>query len=225
VPRPPVRPGGRHDLVDADLVRQLVEGAGLARGALVVDVGAGTGAITVELVAAGARVVAVELDRVRVAALRDRVVDDPVSIVHGDLRRVPFPRDPYRIVANPPFHLTADLLGRLLDRPGRGAGRGLVRADLVLQRAAAARVADDARPSGLRWAPWFDLRVAAPVPRRAFRPVPTVDASILVVDRRVEPLLPAAEAERWRRFVTANAARWGGSDRRLRWWLRRYRRG
>lgn len=222
--RPPVRPRGRHDLASADHVRSLVSRAGIERGHLVVDVGAGNGAITAELVDAGANVVAIELDRIRLTTLRSRFADRPVAVVGGDLRRVRFPAEPYRIVANPPFHLTTDLLARLLDRPDRGPGRGLVRADLVLQRAAARRFADDTTAGGLRWAPWFELEVVASVPRRAFRPTPAVDAAVLVVRRRPTALLPADAAPAWQRFVAAEASRRADPDRALRWWLRRFRR-
>ena len=128
-------------------------------------------------------------------------------------------------MANPPFDLTTELLRRLLDRPDRLPGRHLERADLVLQRAAAQRFADDTGPAGLRWAPWFELTVGPVVSRRSFRPTPRVDAAVLVVRRRPTPLVPADAAEGWHRFVVDHAGRWAGPDRGLRWWLRRRRRG
>lgn len=124
------------------------------------------------------------------------------------------------MVANPPFDLTTDLLRSLLDRPERGPDR----ADVVLQRAAGRRLADPAAsPVGLGWGPWYELSVGIGIPRRAFRPVPRVDAAVWVARRRTSPLLPVDRAAGWRRFVADHHARWAAPDRGLRWWLKRYR--
>jgi len=199
-------------------VRRLVADAGVTPSHHVLDLGAGHGAITAALRARGARVTAVELDRARLDPLRRRFADDPdVRVLAVDLRRLSLPRRPYRVVANPPFDLSTPVLRRLLDRPDRAPDR----ADLVLQRAAARRMADPSGPVALGWGPWFELTVATVVPRRAFRPPPKADAAVLVIERRPVPLPPPVQAERWRRFVAARQRRWAGAERTLRWWLRR----
>jgi 23S rRNA (adenine-N6)-dimethyltransferase len=99
-----------------------------------------------------------------------------------------------------------------------------VRADLVLQRAAARRVATGpGTAAALRWAPWFELELSWPVPRAAFSPRPQVDAVVLVVRRRREPLLAPAESATWRAFLADHHTRSQRPDRHLGWWLRRYR--
>jgi len=206
--------------VRSAVIRHLVGAAEVTADDHAVDLGAGRGAITAELVATGARVTAVELDPDRVRALRRLAADHPrLAVVAADLRRWRPPRGPHVVVSNPPFDLTTALTRALFDRPARGPDR----AALVLQAAAARRLAADDGPAGLRWAPWFDLRVAERIDRRAFAPPPRVDAAVLLATRRPTPLLPADQAEGWARFVAANAARWAAPDRRLRWWLRRFR--
>lgn len=158
-------------------------GAHIRAGELVLDLGAGHGAITAPLVAAGARVVAVEIDPVAVDQLRRRFEDvDAVTIVHGDLLEVPLPRRPFRVVANLPFATTSAALRRLLDP--RGALR---RADVVVQRGAAVAWATEPRrrtPAARRA---FDLRLAGIVRRSSFVPPPRVDGAVLVVTRRGRP--------------------------------------
>ncbi len=122
---------GWHRLTPAWADR-LVADAGVAPGDLVLDVGAGTGALTAPLVAAGARVIAVELHPGRAAALRRRFAGDDVVVVHADAADLRLPRRPFRVVANPPFARTTAILGRLLapgippgaGRRGGAAGRG-----------------------------------------------------------------------------------------------------
>ena len=97
-------------------------------GDLVVDLGAGRGVLTVALLDAGARVVAVEFHRGRADMLRARFDGDPVTVVVADLATVRLPRRPFRVVANPPWALAETVRANLLRAPA------LVRADLVLPR-------------------------------------------------------------------------------------------
>jgi 23S rRNA (adenine-N6)-dimethyltransferase len=156
-----------------------VADAGIRPGDLVLDVGAGTGALTAPLVDAGARVVAFELHPGRAAALRERFAGAPVTVVHADAADLRLPRRPFRVVANPPFAVTTRLLGRLL-----APGSRLVRADVVLQHAAARRWAGGRAPGAGRWGRDYDVRPGRPVPRAAFDPRPPVDCRVLRVTRR-----------------------------------------
>ena len=70
--RPARAARGQHFLRSSRLAAELVREAGVAAGDVVVDVGAGTGLLTRELAAAGARVTALELDPALAADLRRR---------------------------------------------------------------------------------------------------------------------------------------------------------
>jgi len=166
---------GWHPLVD-EWAGRVVAGAAIQPGDLVFDIGAGHGALTTHLVAAGARVVAVELHADRVAQLRRRFAGEPVTVVHGDATALRLPGRPFRVVASPPYGISSALL-RLLLAP-RSA---LARADLVLQRAVVRRYVEGRSALGGRW----DARVGQLLPRRAFRPPPQVDSAVLVVRSRL----------------------------------------
>ncbi|HEY2998744.1 MAG TPA: rRNA adenine N-6-methyltransferase family protein [Acidimicrobiales bacterium] len=168
-------PWGWHRLAPSWAARLVAEAA-ITPGDLVVDIGAGTGALTAPLVAAGARVVAVELHPERVAALRRRFAGAGVTVVRADAADLRLPRRPFRVVASPPFAVTSAVLARLL-----APGSRLVRADLVLQTAAAHRWADGRAPGSRRWARAYDLTVGPRVPRTAFTPRPPVDCRVLRV--------------------------------------------
>lgn len=165
---------GWHRL-DGRWADRLVERAAIAPGELVLDIGAGDGVLTGRLVAAGARVVAVELHPGRAAALRRRFAASPVTVVQADAADLRLPRRPFKAVANPPFGVTTALLRRLLHHGSR-----LERADLVLPawavgRWAAARGASSAV---------FRVDAGPWVPRSAFLPPPPDRARVLVVTRR-----------------------------------------
>lgn len=179
-------------LVDDDVIARRLAGLDLRSGEVVVDVGAGTGAVAIPLARAGANVVAIERDRRCVAELQRRVehagVGARVRIRRADLREARWPQPPYRVVASPPYALTTSLLARLLDDPPRGPER----ADLLLQWEVARKRAAQP-PTTLRsaaWAPWWRFELGERVSRRAFRPVPATDSAWLTIIRRDPPILP-----------------------------------
>ncbi|MFZ0215789.1 MAG: rRNA adenine N(6)-methyltransferase family protein [Candidatus Dormiibacterota bacterium] len=162
-------------------------------GELVLDLGAGTGALTLPLARRGARVVAVESDATWAERLRTRVRDarlaGQVTVVEGDLLAVPPPATAYRVVSSVPFHLTTALLHRLLDDPRAGPER----CDLIVQWEVARKRAAQPPDSLLSaiWAPWWETELVCRIPRTRFRPVPEVDAAWLAIRRRARPTLPS----------------------------------
>jgi 23S rRNA (adenine-N6)-dimethyltransferase len=169
---------GYHRL-DSRWAARLVVDAQVRHGDLVLDVGAGVGALTAPLVACGARVVAVELHPERASVLRGTFPMQQVTVVVADATDLRLPRRPFRVVANPPFGATTALLRRLT-----APGSRLVRADLVVPWHAAERWACGEAPGSKRWGREFDAWIACRVPRAAFRPAAPSGVAVLVLRRR-----------------------------------------
>jgi 23S rRNA (adenine-N6)-dimethyltransferase len=183
---------GQNFLVDDRLVARFLTAIEIQPGDLIVDIGAGAGALTLPLALAGARVWAIEPDRRwasrLLASAAGAGVAERVRVIPCEVQRVRLPPTPYRVVANPPFALTTEVLALLLDDPERGP----TRADLVLQQEVARKHAT-LPPTSLRtaaWAPWWHFELGLRLDRAAFRPQPTVDARVLSIHRRPEPVLP-----------------------------------
>jgi 23S rRNA (adenine-N6)-dimethyltransferase len=173
--------GGRwgwHQL-DKRWARRLVEAADVGPGDLVVDVGAGAGVITSELVRAGASVVAVELHPRRIELLRRRFAGCRVTVVRADAMDLRVPRRPFMVVANPPFGVTTALLRRLTAPASR-----LERASLVLPAWAATRWAAGRGAGGASSKRIFVCSLGPRSPASAFRPSPPADPAVLLVARR-----------------------------------------
>lgn len=164
---------GWHRLDDC-AAAALVGRAGIRPGDLVIDVGAGDGALTAPLVDAGARVVAIELHPGRARHLRDRFAGAPVRVVQADAADLHLPRQPFRVVANPPFAVTTALLRRLLS-----SRSSLQAAHLIVPDHVAARWAAGRGPGAGAW----DVENAGHLPRSAFRPPPPAPVALLVVRR------------------------------------------
>jgi len=188
-------------LADPEVLEAILAEAAPARGSHVLEIGPGLGFLTGGLLATGAEVTAVELDRGLAAFLRDRFAAEleggNLRLIDGDaldldLTRVVPP--PYDVVANLPYHITSPILHRLL-----GATPRPERLVLMVQREVAERIA--APPGGMSYLSVFvqyhaRVRIAFEVPPEAFEPEPAVRSAVIVVEPYpADDRLPSPEAE------------------------------
>lgn len=198
----PGYPGGAHELGQNLLVdRQVIDRAvDLVPDAdrPVVEWAAGRGALTLPLARLGRPVEAVEIDPRSVARLA-RVVPGNVTVTRDDILRHAPPSDPYDLVCNVPFHLTTPVLRRLFTLSGWQRAVLITQWEVARKRAAVG----GATLLTAQWWPWFTPRLDRRVPAVAFRPRPSVDAGLLVVDRRQDPLLATSRQRDYQRFTAA----------------------
>lgn len=147
-------------------------------GELVLDIGAGRGALVRPLLEAGTKVVAVERHPTRARDLRERFCDGRVVVVQADAADLRLPRRPFRVVANPPFAVVHAVVRRLV-----APGSRLVAAHLVVPGYVVGRWTGPRAPGRERWSRVFSMAAGGHVPRWAFHPPPPHDAAILVIRR------------------------------------------
>jgi hypothetical protein len=85
---------------------------------LVIDIGAGSGVITSALAKRCKKVIAVEKDAETAKRLRENLARQNISnveIFEGDFREMKLPDEPYKVFANPPFSLSAEVFYKLLN--------------------------------------------------------------------------------------------------------------
>ena len=166
----------------------------------VLEIGAGTGNLTHELVKRCGHVVALELDPRLAASLRRRFAEESaVEVVLGDARSCSLPQRPFRVIGNIPFGIATALMRRLLD----DESSQLTRADLVVQWEAARKRAAPL-PSNvlsLAWGPWWTFDLGRRINSASFRPRPRVDGGVLVVRRRDPALVRSVDRDTYVRFL------------------------
>jgi len=208
---PSARPGGRHLLRSRRLAEAIVADAGVAAGDLVVDVGAGSGMLTGALLAAGARVVAIEPDRQLASRLRRACRD--ARVVEADALREPWPREPFRVVANLPFAFAAEICRSLLSDPQLP----LRSADVIVEWDFAAKRARlwPSTAQTVLWSAWYELAV---VRRTTSRPsLVAADRVLLTAASRLLPramwtwfIVTPATLLGWHRRLVARRWTYGG---------------
>jgi 16S rRNA (adenine1518-N6/adenine1519-N6)-dimethyltransferase len=197
----PRKARGQHFVIDPNTIRKIVREAQVSPGELVCEVGAGLGSLTLGLRAAGARVVAVEIDPGLVSALAQVVGDDAgIQIVEADALRIDY-RDlvgdgPAALVANLPYHVATPIVFGALD------AAVFDRLVVMVQREVGERwVATVGSPRygavSVKLAALADVDLVGRISRSAFYPVPNVDSALV----RVVPRPWTAPAPRERLFA------------------------
>ncbi|MEE1937978.1 ErmE/ErmH/ErmO/ErmR family 23S rRNA (adenine(2058)-N(6))-methyltransferase [Streptomyces sp. TRM 70361] len=196
-------------LHDNRAVHLVVRSSGAGPGDLVVEPGAGEGALTVALARVCHRVVAYEIDPRPAGRLARRFAGhDGVRVIRGDFLRAVPPGEPFAVVGNIPYSRTTDIVRWCLAAPT------LTSATLLVQREYARKHTGDygrwPRLTVLTW-PGYEWRLGARVARTSFVPVPRTDSAVLRLVRRPAPLLPVERLPVWREFVTYGFTGTGGS--------------
>ncbi|MFC4004745.1 ribosomal RNA small subunit methyltransferase A [Prauserella oleivorans] len=198
--RRPPNPSGVHFLASGHVADRLVAACAPGPADLVLDLGAGFGAITAHLARTGATVVAVERDPEFARKLRNRFGDrSTVRVVVADMRTFPLPRKPFVVASSIPYSISTPLLRRLV----HSRHTQLDRAALLVEWGFAKRVTAIApRSRDLAWwAARYELRIDRRVPARCFRPAPTMDSALLTITRRTG--LPRAAEHTLRALLDA----------------------
>jgi 16S rRNA (adenine1518-N6/adenine1519-N6)-dimethyltransferase len=216
----PSRRLGQNFVVDAGTVTRITALARVGPQDVVLEVGPGFGSLTLPLLAAAGRVIAVEVDRALSAQLpltvaaRAPSLAGRLEVVTADAARVPgLPGEqPTALVANLPYNVAVPVVLHLL-----ATVPSLRRALVMVQAEVADRMcaAPGSRTYGVPSAKlaWFgQARKAGSVPRAVFWPVPRVDSGLVALTRqpRAEP-----DADREAVFAAIGAGRLGriGAER------------
>lgn len=198
----------QHFLHDASVAARIADALRAPQGALVLEIGAGEGALTEHLIGRGWKVLAVELDARLARNLGSRWSGrDDLHVVAADALELALPsgRGPWWVIGNLPYAVTTPLLFRLVDAAPRVPIREMV---FMIQREVAERLA--ARPgTGAMGSLTVGVRLVADVEwlfdvgPGAFRPPPRVRSSVIRVVPHDRWGLNEEDRERLRRLVQA----------------------
>jgi 23S rRNA (adenine-N6)-dimethyltransferase len=163
-------------------------------------------------------VIAVEPDRGSARRLRRACPE--AQVVETPIAAAGWPCEAFRVVANVPFHASAEICRSLLGEPSLA----LRSADLIVEWDLAAKRARlwPSTVAGVVWGAWYELGVARRLPAELFVPPPSVAGGVLRATRRAVPLVDPGLAVAYERFVRGGFAR-GGRDLDVHAWARRFR--
>jgi 16S rRNA (adenine1518-N6/adenine1519-N6)-dimethyltransferase len=199
---------GQNFLVSEGLLQRIIAAAEIGKKDVVLEIGAGLGALTLGLAQHAGRVIALELDERFIPLLHQVLAPYPhVEVVQGDILAIE-PCDliptPYKVVANLPYYITSAILRHLLE-----ARRKPSLMVVTVQREVAQRmVAGPGEMSLLAVSVQFygQPRIVAQARSGAFYPSPGVTSAVVRIDPYDQPLTAVDDVEAFFDAVRAGFA-------------------
>jgi 16S rRNA (adenine1518-N6/adenine1519-N6)-dimethyltransferase len=198
---PPLKRLGQNFLTDKKAVAKIIEAAQVGPKDTIVEIGPGTGALTLELAKKAGQVIAIEKDE-RMCSLLEKTLADfgNVKVLNQDIRFWPGPeKGVYKVVANLPFYLSSLIIRNFLERANQPEDMVLIIQKEVAQRINA-KVPD---MSLLAVAVQFyaKTKIISYLSKKSFWPQPEVDAAII----QITPLKQLKKVEPEKFFLVAKA--------------------
>jgi 16S rRNA (adenine1518-N6/adenine1519-N6)-dimethyltransferase len=177
---------GQNFLIDLHLAQEIVDAAELTPADHVIEVGPGKGVLTERILATGARLTAIEIDRHLAAALQARFAGNPQFTCSAmNVMDAAFPAEPFTLIANLPYYLATAILEKLL--PGEGWTTAIVMVQKeVADRIVAQQGTRDYGVLSVMCQYYAEAEIILNAGPAAFSPRPKIDSAVL----KLQPLHP-----------------------------------
>jgi 16S rRNA (adenine1518-N6/adenine1519-N6)-dimethyltransferase len=202
---------GQHFLRDTNILNRIAAAVHVVPGETVLEIGAGKGPLTAALAAAGARVVAVEMDPPLATELAKKEIPG-LTIVEGDILDLDWPAlmkehgapaGPFAVAGNLPYSISSPILFRVVDLKD-----AVSRAVFLVQREMAERIiagpgSKDYAPLGILLQIHFEAKILFRLHPGSFVPPPKVESAVLMLTKREQPLVDLKDEAGFRKFLFA----------------------
>ncbi len=180
---------GQNFLTDKNLLTQIVEKSGVMSDDVVVEIGAGRGALTEVLSAYAKKVYSFEIDKELFAFLGEKFDGTNVQMIFEDVMKVTDEEinklvgGKFKLVANLPYYVTSPILTRFLQN------ENMVSCTVMVQEEVADRIVAEPKTKDygvltVICQMFGDAKKAIRVNRKMFYPVPNVDSAVVRIDKK-----------------------------------------
>ncbi|MBE5998551.1 MAG: 16S rRNA (adenine(1518)-N(6)/adenine(1519)-N(6))-dimethyltransferase RsmA [Sarcina sp.] len=193
---------GQNFLTDANIVRGIVEAAGIGEEDCVLEIGPGIGTMTQELSEAAGRVICVEIDENLRPVLAQTLEDcTNVTILWQDILKTDLRAlsetwnegRPLKVVANLPYYVTTPILLHLLEEKGCFSSITVMVQKEVADRICAGPGSREYGALSLAVQYYTSPEIVLKVPPSCFLPRPAVESAVLFLQAYEEPPVDAEE--------------------------------
>lgn len=190
---------GQNFLIDTNILKRIVDHAGLTNTSGAIEIGPGIGALTEQLAKNSQKVVAFEIDQRLLPILKDTLSPYPhVKVIHQDILKADVLSvmkdefagiDDVMVVANLPYYVTTPIIMKLLE--DHLPIRGIV---CMLQKEVADRISanpgtKDYGSLSIAIQYYTEAETVMIVPKTVFIPQPNVDSAVIRLTKRAKPIV------------------------------------
>ena len=211
---------GQNFLINSDVIQEILDFAQISEDDTVIEIGAGVGFVTEQLVKKAKKVIAIEIDEEAINELKKLNADNLV-LVHQDILKTDISKlsveenngQKFKVVANIPYYITAPIVAHLLgeiddlENKNRNSVSEIV---LMVQEEVARRmVANEKSPSkqyGLLSVLaqfWSECSIIRLVGRKSFYPAPKVNSALVSLKINHNPKLELSDYSFFKRVIKA----------------------
>ncbi|AOM84628.1 16S rRNA (adenine(1518)-N(6)/adenine(1519)-N(6))-dimethyltransferase RsmA [Salisediminibacterium beveridgei] len=188
---------GQNFLIEPNVLRNIVEAAGITGESGVIEIGPGIGALTEQSAKVAERVLAYEIDQRLLPILQDTLSDYPhVEVCHGDVLKADVHRDVERVfkkgqdlavIANLPYYVTTPIMMKLLEEELPVRVMVMMMQKEVAERIAAVPGSKNYGSLSIAVQYYAEAETVFHVSKTVFVPQPNVDSAILRLTKRDKP--------------------------------------
>ncbi len=209
---------GQNFLINAEVIDEIIKFADIKSDDTILEIGAGVGFVTEQLIKYAKKVIAIELDEEAIKEL-EKLNADNLQIIHADVLKTDLSNlceGKLKVVANIPYYITspiiAHLLGEIDDLENKNRSK-IENIILMVQEEVARRIVATEKSSAKQYGLltilsqfWADCSILKLVGRRSFYPAPKVNSALVSMKVRNKPLLELSDYKFFRKVIKAGFA-------------------
>ena len=209
---------GQNFLIDGEVIADIIEYAQISPNDTIIEIGAGVGFVTEQLIKKAKKVIAIELDEDAIKELK-KLNAPNLEIIHNDILKTDLSElceSKVKIVANIPYYITspilAHLLGEIDDLHNKNREK-ITQIILMVQEEVANRMCANENSGEKQYGLltilsqfWADVEIMRRVGRKCFFPAPKVNSAIVKLAVSEKPLLNLTDYTHFRKTVKASFA-------------------
>lgn len=171
---------GQNLLTDKNIIKKIIDNVDIDKNDIVLEIGPGLGAITLELSKKAKKVICIEKDKEMIKKLKEKVGDN-VEIINADaldfIKNINLKK--YKVVANIPYYITSSIIQALLENTNQPSD-----IYLMVQKEVARRIC--AKPGDMSVLAvsvqyYANPKILFNVSRNSFYPAPKVDSAFIQI--------------------------------------------
>lgn len=183
------------------IINKLVSQVSFGDTDLVIEVGPGKGIITDFLIKQNKKIIAIEADQKLFSELQNKYVGVAnLSLIHADFLKYTTPNEPFIIVSNIPFNITANIVRKITSEQSK-----LHTAYLIMQKDAAIKFlgAPHAHSPLLSHILNinFEIKLLMDIDKSNYSPRPKFDTTFVSIRRREKPVFDGQKSEQFKDFM------------------------
>ena len=200
---------GQNFLIDEHVLCRIIEGSGITKDDMVLEIGPGIGTLTQVLCERAGHVIAVEIDKDMIPLLNENLSEyDNYELINEDILKINLAallgeNKKARVVANLPYYITTPIIMQLLENK-----LPIESITVMVQKEVADRM--QAKPGGKDYGAltlavryYSQAEVIASVPPSCFIPRPGVDSAVIRLSCYDKPPVQAKDEEKLFEIIKA----------------------